>query len=52
VVLAARGSRNLDSGEEKINDSGKVADLRLVARGIHLKTILTALLLTLLGLYF
>ncbi len=52
MVLAARGARNLDGGEEKIADSAVAAELRLVARGIHIRTILTAALLTLLGLYF
>jgi len=52
VILAARGTRNLDGGEERINDSGVLAELRRKARWIHLKAILTAALLTLLGFYF
>ena len=51
-MLAARGSRNLDAGEEKISDPGVATQLKRQAWRIHLKVILTAALLTLLGFYF
>ena len=37
---------NLDSGEEKIEDSGTVASLRRIARKVHVKALLTSLVLT------
>lgn len=52
MILAARGARNLDNGEEKVNDSTEADRLRRTARRIHIKTILAAALLTLFGLYF
>jgi len=51
VVLAARGSRNLDGGEEKINDSAEADRLRRKARRIHIKVALTAAVLTVLASY-
>ncbi len=52
MILAARGSRNLDSGEVPIQDKDVVEGFRRRARRIHTKAILTATLLTLLRLYF
>jgi hypothetical protein len=46
VILAARGSRNLDNGEKKIEDETLIARLRRQARKVHVQSILTALLLT------
>ena len=51
-MLAARGSRNLDGGEERVNDSDVATGLRRKAKRIHVKAVLTAALLTLLGFYF
>lgn len=50
--LAARGLRNLDSGEEKIQDRAAEMQLRSQAHGVHIQSILAALLLTILGFYF
>ena len=52
MILAARGARNLDGGEERVNDSDLAAELRRQAKRIHVKAVLTAALLTLLGFYF
>jgi hypothetical protein len=38
--------RNLDSGEEKIEDLGTVASLRRIARKVHVGALLAALVLT------
>jgi hypothetical protein len=38
--------RNLDSGEEKIEDPGTVASSRRIARKVHVKALLTSLVLT------
>ncbi len=46
MVLAARGARNLDGGEETIADRGLIAALRRRARMVHLKAGLAALALT------
>jgi len=51
VILAARGARDLDGGEERINDSVAVAELCRKARRIHIRAILTAALLTLSSFY-
>ena len=52
MILAARGARNLDGGEERVNASNLVSELRRQAKRIHVKAALTAVLLTLLGFYF
>ena len=52
MVLASRGARNLDGGEEKINDGVLAAELRLIARGIHIHAVLAAAVLTLFCFYF
>ncbi len=46
MVLAARGARNLDTGEERIADSAVEVQLRRQARKVHIKSILMALLMT------
>jgi hypothetical protein len=38
--------RNLDSGEEKIEDLGTVASLRRIGRKVHVEALLAALVLT------
>ena len=49
MFLAARGLRNLDAGEEAIEDSAMIALLRRVAKEIHVRALLLALALTLLA---
>ncbi|MGH7253355.1 MAG: hypothetical protein ACREIE_06095 [Nitrospiraceae bacterium] len=46
MALAARGSRNLDTGEEKIQDTAVVRELRRQARRVHIESILAATWLT------
>ena len=46
------GLRNLDGGEEKIQDRVVELELRSQAHGVHIQSILAALLLTILGFYF
>jgi hypothetical protein len=48
--LAARGTRNLDAGEEPIPDSSAVERLRQVARKIRTRTVTLATLATVLAL--
>ena len=50
MVLAARGARNLDRGEQKISDPETAAQLRRQARKIHIQSIIVAALLTVLTL--
>lgn len=47
VVLAARGVRNLDGGEEPIEAQAVETQLRAQARKVHLLSFFTAALLTL-----
>jgi hypothetical protein len=46
VFLAARGLRNLDAGDEAIDDAAARALLRRGARNLHLRAALWALGLT------
>lgn len=46
--MAARGVRNLDSGEEVVEDKDTELGLRQIARKVHFMAVLTALVLTLL----
>jgi hypothetical protein len=46
VVLAARGARNLDSGEEKIDNGTVARHLRRLARRVQVKSFLAAAMLT------
>lgn len=48
--LAARGSRNLDSGEEKIEDEVVLAQVRRQARKVQVQSFLSAAVLTVLSL--
>jgi hypothetical protein len=41
-VLAARGARNLDAGEEKIEDEASTAALRKNAGRIYLRSVTVA----------
>ncbi len=46
MALAARGSRNLDTGEEKIQDTAALRQLRRQARRVHIESILAGAWLT------
>jgi hypothetical protein len=46
VALASRGARDLDTGLEVIDDAAITAQVQKQARGVQLKSILTALVLT------
>jgi len=50
--MAARGTRNMDTGEEKIEDKSVASQLRLQARRIHRRALIIALLLTLITVAF
>ncbi len=50
--MAARGTRNMDTGEERIEDQGLVARLRASARRIHRRALITAIVITLVTLVF
>ena len=50
--MAARGTRNMDTGEEKVDDEELVAALRRKARKIHLRSLITAAAVSLLALAF
>ncbi len=45
--MAARGTRNMDGGEEKIADESLIAQLRATAKRVHLRALLTALIIAL-----
>jgi len=47
VVLAARGVRNLDRGEERIAEQGVQTQVRARALNVHILSVFTAALLTL-----
>ena len=42
VLLAARGVRNMDSGNEPITDSAELARVRSQARMVHIQSLLLA----------
>jgi hypothetical protein len=46
VALAARGARNMDTGEERIVDDDDKATLRLQARAVYIEATIIAALLT------
>jgi hypothetical protein len=46
VVLAARGARDLDSGEEPVTDERLREELRRRGRKIHVRALATAAALT------
>jgi hypothetical protein len=50
--MAARGTRNMDTGEEKIEDERLVEQLRAKARSINRRALITALIITLLTFVF
>ena len=51
MFLAARGVRNLDAGDEAIQDSATIALLQRAAKEIHIRALLLALALTLLAVW-
>jgi hypothetical protein len=52
VVLASRGLRNMDSGEEKIEDVDELARVRAQARKVYVQSTLFAIIVTVLALFF
>ncbi len=46
MVLAARGTRNLDAGDEPVNDREIEDQLRRQARKVYIESIVMALVLT------
>jgi len=46
VALAARGARNMDDGEEKIEEPGILEQVRNQAKKVHLYSIVFAVGLT------
>lgn len=52
IALAARSVRNLDAGEESIADAHLAAELRLKARSINRRALITAILITVLAVAF
>jgi hypothetical protein len=50
--MAARGTRNMDTGEEKVEDEAEVKQLRATARKIHRRALITAIIVTLVALAF
>jgi hypothetical protein len=52
IALAARGTCNMDAGEESIGDEQLVSQLRSKARAINRRAIITAVVVTLVALAF
>jgi hypothetical protein len=50
VALASRGLRNMDSGEEKIEDAGELARVRAQARKVYVESTLFAIAVTVVAL--
>lgn len=50
--MAARGTCNIDAGEEKLSDENLAEQLRIKARRIHRRALITAVVITLLALAF
>jgi len=46
VRLAARGLRDMDDGSEPITDTAELAQVRRQSRGVHLKSVIVAVVLT------
>jgi hypothetical protein len=42
VALAARGLKNMDAGDESINDPTELKHIRAQSRGVHIRAVLTA----------
>jgi hypothetical protein len=52
IALAARGTCNLDQGEEAIDDERRAAEFRAIARRINRRALMTAAVATLVALAF
>ena len=52
IALAARGTCNMDAGEERVTDESLVAQLRVKARQINRRALITAVVITLVTLIF
>jgi hypothetical protein len=52
IALAARGMRNMDAGEERVEDRRAIEELQRRAQLINRRALLTAALATLLALLF
>lgn len=52
IALAARGTRNMDTGEERVNDENVIEQLREKSRRIHRRALITAITITLVTLAF
>ena len=50
--MAARGTRNMDEGEEQVEDRSEVYKLRMNARRINLRALVIAIIVTLVALAF
>jgi hypothetical protein len=50
--MAARGTCNMDAGEKPLADSTLIEQLRVKARRVHLRALITAIAITLLALAF
>lgn len=52
IALAARGTRNMDEGEERLDDHDLIEQLRSKSRRINRRALITALAITLVTLLF
>ena len=52
IALAARGTCNMDAGEEKLTDDNLIEQLRAKSRVIHRRALVTAVAITLVTLAF
>jgi len=50
--MAARGTRNMDAGEEKIADESLITQLRSTAASVHRRALITAIVVALVALAF
>jgi hypothetical protein len=50
--MAARGTRNMDAGEEKVTDERERKELRATARRINRRAVITAVVATVVALLF
>ena len=50
--MAARGTRNMDAGEESIEDKTIIERLRATSRKIHQRSLITAIVITIVALAF
>jgi len=48
VALAARGLRNMDSGDEQISDATELAQVRAQSRAVHIRAVLSAVIVAVL----